>query len=79
MKKLRWFLLLGEMAIFFAGCATIPMASIDLDAAAKTFTPPAGQANRNYSAVLEAFLQGQVHLECSNESIDHRLALLSQR
>jgi hypothetical protein len=45
MKKLRWFLLLGEMAIFFAGCATIPMASTDLDAAAKTFTPPAGQAN----------------------------------
>jgi hypothetical protein len=43
MKLGKWLLVLA--AILLAGCATVPMASLEMDSSAKTFTPPDGKAN----------------------------------
>lgn len=45
MKNLKRLLVLLGLAVLLAGCASSPRASAADDAAAKTFSPPAGQAN----------------------------------
>ena len=44
MKKRHLVIIICAAALVI-GCATVPLASADLDAAAKTFTPPEGKAN----------------------------------
>jgi hypothetical protein len=45
MKLSRWFIITGLLALFVTACASVPMASKEMDAVAKAFSPPPGQAN----------------------------------
>ena len=45
MKTLRWLLIIVVGGAVLAGCATVPMASVEQDLEAKSFTPNEGKAN----------------------------------
>jgi hypothetical protein len=45
MKTLRWLLIICLGGAVLAGCATVPMASVEQDLEAKSFTPSEGKAN----------------------------------
>jgi hypothetical protein len=45
MKAFRWLLIICAAGVILAGCATVPMATVEQDIEAKSFTPPPGKAN----------------------------------
>jgi len=45
MKVFRWLFIICVGCAVLAGCATVPMASLDKDLEAKSFTPESGKAN----------------------------------
>jgi hypothetical protein len=55
MARSSWIFLLGIALAILVGCATVPSASPEADAAAKEFKPPEGKANlylaRGYSSL----------------------------